>query len=145
MLVEIDAKVFGSACDIIAVDGSGEGGPEPEPGQDSARHGGTARAARQEHRGDPGERLGDGAAPGHLPDEHCVADGLMAGNPMGAVGRPRSAPLSPKPLRGEETPEALLAAVASGATVPRTRPRPVRIITGETRTAARPDRTSRAA
>lgn len=47
--------------------------------------------------------------------QFCVADGLMAGNPMGAVGRPRPTPLSPKPLRGEGTPEALLAAVAQGA------------------------------
>ena len=47
--------------------------------------------------------------------QFCVADGLVAGNPMGAVGRPRPAPLSPKPLRGEGTPEALLSAVASGA------------------------------
>ncbi|MFC5288378.1 tyrosine-type recombinase/integrase [Actinokineospora guangxiensis] len=47
--------------------------------------------------------------------QFCVADGLLAGNPMGAVGRPRPTPLSPKPLRGEGTPEALLSAVASGA------------------------------
>ncbi|WP_189210239.1 tyrosine-type recombinase/integrase [Actinokineospora fastidiosa] len=47
--------------------------------------------------------------------QFCVADGLVAGNPMGAVGRPRPAPLSPKPLRGEGTPEELLAATASGA------------------------------
>ncbi|WP_285499685.1 tyrosine-type recombinase/integrase [Actinokineospora sp. NBRC 105648] len=47
--------------------------------------------------------------------QFCVADGLAAGNPMGAIGRPRPAPLSPKPLRGEETPEQLLAAIAGGA------------------------------
>ncbi|MBV9846804.1 MAG: tyrosine-type recombinase/integrase [Kutzneria sp.] len=40
----------------------------------------------------------------------CVSDGLMAGNPMGAVARPKPPPLSPKPLRGEDTPERLLAA-----------------------------------
>ncbi|MER6592358.1 tyrosine-type recombinase/integrase [Micromonospora purpureochromogenes] len=41
-----------------------------------------------------------------------VAEGVVAGNPMPAVGRPR-APLSqPKPLRGEDTPEELLASVA---------------------------------
>ncbi|WP_104481407.1 tyrosine-type recombinase/integrase [Actinokineospora auranticolor] len=47
--------------------------------------------------------------------QFCVADGLVAGNPMGAIGRPRPAPLSPKPLRGEGTPEQLLSAVAGGA------------------------------
>ncbi|WP_344864759.1 tyrosine-type recombinase/integrase [Amycolatopsis ultiminotia] len=45
----------------------------------------------------------------------CVADGLLAGNPMGAIARPRTPPLTPKPLRGEETPERLLAAAAEGA------------------------------
>lgn len=45
----------------------------------------------------------------------CVADELIAGNPMGAVARPKPAGLAPKPLRGEDTPERLLAAVASGA------------------------------
>ncbi len=47
--------------------------------------------------------------------QFCVADGLVAGNPMGGVGRPRPTPLSPKPLRGERTPEELLSAVAGGA------------------------------
>ncbi|SDC08989.1 tyrosine-type recombinase/integrase [Actinokineospora iranica] len=47
--------------------------------------------------------------------QFCVADGLAPGNPMGAIGRPRPAPLSPKPLRGERTPEQLLAAIAGGA------------------------------
>ncbi len=45
----------------------------------------------------------------------CVADGLLEGNPMGAVVRPKAPPPSPKPLRGEDTPERLLAAAASGA------------------------------
>jgi len=47
--------------------------------------------------------------------QFCVADGLCAGNPMAAIGRPRAAPLSPKPLRGESTPEQLLSAIAGGA------------------------------
>ncbi|MFV2084738.1 tyrosine-type recombinase/integrase [Micromonospora sp. LOL_021] len=41
-----------------------------------------------------------------------VADGIAAGNPMPAVGRPRAPVPLPKPLRGEETPETLLAAAA---------------------------------
>lgn len=45
----------------------------------------------------------------------CVCEGQLAGNPMVAVARPKTPPLSPKPLRGEDTPERLLAAVASGA------------------------------
>lgn len=45
----------------------------------------------------------------------CVSDGLLAGNPMGAVARPKAPPLSPKPLRGEDTPEKLLTAAAGGA------------------------------
>nr|WP_042179353.1 tyrosine-type recombinase/integrase [Kibdelosporangium sp. MJ126-NF4] len=45
----------------------------------------------------------------------CVADGLLDGNPMGAVVRPKAPPLSPKPLRGEDTPERLIAAAAAGA------------------------------
>jgi integrase/recombinase XerC len=44
----------------------------------------------------------------------CVVEGMLAGNPMGAVARPRPTPLSPKPLRGEDTPERLLAAVVGG-------------------------------
>jgi integrase/recombinase XerC len=44
----------------------------------------------------------------------CVADGLLPGNPIGAVARPRTPPLSPKPLRGEDTPERLLRAAAHG-------------------------------
>jgi integrase/recombinase XerC len=40
-----------------------------------------------------------------------VVDGVVAGNPMPAVGKPRMAVPSPKPLRGEDTPERLLAAV----------------------------------
>ena len=38
----------------------------------------------------------------------CVAEDFMAGNPMGAVARPKTHPLVPKPLRGEDTPEQLL-------------------------------------
>ncbi|MBY8852528.1 integrase, partial [Saccharothrix sp. MB29] len=45
----------------------------------------------------------------------CVAEDLVPGNPMGAVARPKTPPLVPKPLRGEDTPERLLAAVAEGA------------------------------
>jgi site-specific recombinase XerD len=41
-----------------------------------------------------------------------VADGLVAGNPMPAVDKPRVPQPLPKPLRGEDTPEQLLAAVA---------------------------------
>ena len=44
----------------------------------------------------------------------CVAEGVLAGNPMAGVARPRATPLSPKPLRGEDTPERLLSAVAGG-------------------------------
>ena len=43
-----------------------------------------------------------------------VADGRTDGNPMPAVDRPRLAPPAPKPLRGEDTPERLLEAVARG-------------------------------
>ena len=41
-----------------------------------------------------------------------VAEGVVAGNPMPAVGRPRTPLPQPKPLRGEDTPEELLASVA---------------------------------
>jgi site-specific recombinase XerD len=41
-----------------------------------------------------------------------VADGVVAGNPMPAVDKPNAPLPLPKPLRGEETPEQLLAAVA---------------------------------
>jgi integrase/recombinase XerC len=40
-----------------------------------------------------------------------VVDGVVAGNPMPAVGKPRIPTPSPKPLRGEDTPEQLLVAV----------------------------------
>ncbi|MGK5740575.1 tyrosine-type recombinase/integrase [Micromonospora sp. URMC 103] len=40
-----------------------------------------------------------------------VAEGAVAGNPMPAVGRPRAPLPQPKPLRGEDTPEELLAGV----------------------------------
>jgi site-specific recombinase XerD len=45
----------------------------------------------------------------------CVSEGLLPGNPMAAVARPKTPPLSPKPRRGEDTPEQLLSAVAAGA------------------------------
>lgn len=41
-----------------------------------------------------------------------VADGILPGNPMSAVDKPVVPPPPPKPLRGEQTPEHLLAAVA---------------------------------
>ncbi|MEU1248168.1 tyrosine-type recombinase/integrase [Micromonospora arida] len=41
-----------------------------------------------------------------------VADGFVAGNPMPAVGRPRALLPQPKPLRGADTPEVLLASAA---------------------------------
>ncbi len=44
----------------------------------------------------------------------CVAEGYVSGNPMAAVDRPRVPDRQPKPLSGEETPERLLQAVASG-------------------------------
>src|SRR4051812_29235516 len=40
-----------------------------------------------------------------------VVDQVVAGNPMSAVDKPRVAAPSPKPLRGEDTPEQLLQAV----------------------------------
>ncbi|MGC4807805.1 tyrosine-type recombinase/integrase [Micromonospora sp. DT233] len=41
-----------------------------------------------------------------------VAEGVVAGNPMPAVDRPRAPLPQPKPLRGEDTPERLLTAVS---------------------------------
>lgn len=41
-----------------------------------------------------------------------VAEGVVAGNPMSAVDKPTVPPPPPKPLRGEQTPEQLLSAVA---------------------------------
>jgi site-specific recombinase XerD len=41
-----------------------------------------------------------------------VADGVVPGNPMPAVARPAAPLPQPKPLRGDQTPEQLLAAVA---------------------------------
>ncbi|MFI6258495.1 tyrosine-type recombinase/integrase [Micromonospora zamorensis] len=41
-----------------------------------------------------------------------VADEIVAGNPMPAVGRPRALLPQPKPLRGADTPEVLLASAA---------------------------------
>ena len=42
-----------------------------------------------------------------------VADELAPGNPMGSVGRPKAPHRYPKPLRGEDTPERLLASAAA--------------------------------
>ncbi|BCL17781.1 tyrosine-type recombinase/integrase [Micromonospora sagamiensis] len=44
-----------------------------------------------------------------------VAEGVVPGNPMPAVDRPRAPLPQPKPLRGEDTPERLLDAVARAA------------------------------
>ncbi|GAB7045178.1 tyrosine-type recombinase/integrase [Catenuloplanes indicus] len=44
-----------------------------------------------------------------------VADGRVPGNPMSAVDKPRVPTPTPKPLRGEETPEKLLEAVAEAS------------------------------
>lgn len=42
-----------------------------------------------------------------------VADGIVTGNPMSAVAKPRAPLPTPKPLRGEQTPEHLLRTVAT--------------------------------
>jgi integrase/recombinase XerC len=42
-----------------------------------------------------------------------VADELAPGNPMGSVGRPKAPHRFPKPLRGEDTPERILASAAA--------------------------------
>ena len=39
---------------------------------------------------------------------HLVGDGLLPGNPMAAVPRPRRVSGSPQPLKGEDTLESLL-------------------------------------
>ncbi|MGI5121835.1 tyrosine-type recombinase/integrase [Marinactinospora thermotolerans] len=44
-----------------------------------------------------------------------VAEGIVEGNPMPAVRRPRAPVREPKPLMGEDTPERLLEALAQGA------------------------------
>ncbi|WP_432510910.1 tyrosine-type recombinase/integrase [Kineococcus sp. SYSU DK001] len=43
-----------------------------------------------------------------------VAEDVLTGNPMAGVHRPRPETQSPKPLRGNDTPEILLSAVAAG-------------------------------
>lgn len=43
-----------------------------------------------------------------------VIEGAVGGNPMQVVPKPRSAPSTPKPLQGEDTPERLLRLVAEG-------------------------------
>ena len=45
---------------------------------------------------------------------HFVAEDLVAGNPMGAVAKPKVGRRSPKPLQGEDAPEELLRTVAAG-------------------------------
>ena len=45
----------------------------------------------------------------------CVAEGHVTGNPMGAIDRPRMPSHQPKPLRGENSPEQLLHAIAAGS------------------------------
>jgi site-specific recombinase XerD len=42
-----------------------------------------------------------------------VADELAPGNPMGSVGRPKAPHRFPKPLRGEDTPERILASASA--------------------------------
>jgi integrase/recombinase XerD len=44
-----------------------------------------------------------------------VGEGAIGGNPMPAVDRPRPPRREPKPLKGEDTPERVLAAVLGGA------------------------------
>ena len=43
-----------------------------------------------------------------------VAEDLVAGNPMGAVAKPKVGRRTPKPLQGEDAPEELLKTVAAG-------------------------------
>jgi site-specific recombinase XerD len=43
-----------------------------------------------------------------------VSEELVAGNPMGAVAKPKVGRRTPKPLQGEDAPEALLSSVAAG-------------------------------
>ncbi len=43
---------------------------------------------------------------------HLVGVGYLDGNPIGAVPRPKRSHTAPKPLRGEDTPERLLASAA---------------------------------
>lgn len=44
-----------------------------------------------------------------------VVEGAVGGNPMPIVPKPRTAPATPKPLQGEDTPERLLRTVSQGA------------------------------
>jgi site-specific recombinase XerC len=43
-----------------------------------------------------------------------VSEELVAGNPMGAVAKPKVGRRTPKPLQGEDAPEQLLSTVAAG-------------------------------
>ena len=45
----------------------------------------------------------------------CVGEGILEGNPMSGVARPKVPERSPKPLRGEDAAERLLTAIAAGA------------------------------
>lgn len=55
-----------------------------------------------------------------------VADGIVPGNPMSTVSRPKAPHRSPKPLRGESTPETLLTSVAAPPSSRRRQPWPER-------------------
>lgn len=44
-----------------------------------------------------------------------VADGVVPGNAMAAIGKPKAPRRVPKPLQGEDTPQLLLEAVANGS------------------------------
>ncbi|WP_432523015.1 tyrosine-type recombinase/integrase [Kineococcus sp. SYSU DK006] len=48
-----------------------------------------------------------------------VTEGVIEGNPMSGVARPRPERTQPKALRGEDTPEQLLQAIAAGVTAGR--------------------------
>jgi integrase/recombinase XerD len=51
----------------------------------------------------------------HTFGDFLVAEGVLAGNPVAGVARPRRPDRQPKPLQGDRTPEELLRAVAAGA------------------------------
>jgi integrase/recombinase XerD len=51
----------------------------------------------------------------HTFGDFLVAEGVLAGNPVVGVARPRRPDRVPKPLQGDRTPEELLRAVAAGA------------------------------
>ncbi|QUH01797.1 tyrosine-type recombinase/integrase [Saccharopolyspora erythraea] len=43
-----------------------------------------------------------------------VVEGVVGGNPMQVIPKPRTSPATPKPLQGEDTPERLLRTVSAG-------------------------------